>query len=1339
MPDATPPSSPKSARLSVQPLWAVAGLVLLVVCCAVALLQAPIPNPLQPWHERSIVDMLRFPIEVNAGRRLQVAPGAMFGVSGTSDGKRQWAVGAGGTILATDDGGRKWEAQSSGVQADLFDIHAHDDGERAWAVGQGGTVLHTTDAGRNWMRQDSMVTATLNSAHFFGVGERGWLVGEGGTILHAHDGGRRWTRQVSGTTRALLAVHGHADGQRAWVVGADGSILRTTDAGESWAHQSIGKSHLRSVHFHADGQHGWAAGGDGTILSTNTGGRTWTPQISGVRTTLRSVIFAADGQQGWIVGDDGTILDTHDGGQNWAQRVSGNQASLLSVHVGGDSLHGWAVGAGGTILGTWDGGTTWTPQASAGQARLSSVSFSEDGQSGWAIGAGGTILATTDRAQTWTSQQSGVWTDLWAVHADRSGKQGWAVGRSGTILHTAEGKWRWTRQDSGVPYDLQSVHFGADGQRGWATGFAGTLLHTSNGGESWVSQDSGTEATLLSVHAHDDGLRGWAVGADGTLLTTVNGGRNWTRARLKIGASLNFIHFNADGLRGWIVGGGGTILGTRDGGLVWAAQTSTSQARLWSVHFDAAGERGYAVGTGGTILFTDDGGQEWRALTGSQIGSTRTGVQVIGTTAQEVVVVGYPPAIQRSSDHGATWTETIWPLRYERYPAPWFWLCLPLVAWCWWRALHERRMPTEHGAEAVVATDAQISEAWQDRLGFSPLARGIARFLRNPATEPPLTLAVSGDWGSGKSSLMALVCEDLRKHGGRPVWINAWHHQKDEQFLAALLQAVRSQALPSSLRPEGWVFRLRLLWLRSRKHFVVLFLVLVAVSALSFFMLQHDTTQWTRTLTWAQKLWPGLESGTGKTPSNRDVAGLLGQALSLLALLAALRKALTAFGADPAVLLAATTERFRLKDASALTAFRARFSEQFDEVTQSLPQRMVIVIDDLDRCRPEAVLEVMEAVNFLVSSGRCFVLLGMATERVQAAIGLSLKTIATELAEPPAAEADTAPHKRARRRAYAREYMEKLVNLEIVVPGTHGIAPHELMRGDETEDAPARRTLRELRRVLQLWPLLVVASAIGTGWFIGTKMDWSDPAPAAVTQVAPLSPAPGSAAAPARAAAAIASTLVAPTLVTPSQPSLYPVPTVQPGDDRPIPWQAVVLPMGLLLVLGAGYALFRLRSDERSVRDSQDFVDALPIWMPLVRRQRHTPRALKRFANRVRYLAMLQQPERLDESRGKALARWLAARWRGDAEPAPDAGASATTPTSALPEDLIVALGALNEVCGANWRAGVSGLVDKALADDVHKAIAAHRKLGDGKPWPPTPEQMDAFERSLRGIRVPAS
>jgi hypothetical protein len=141
-----------------------------------------------------------------------------------------------------------------------------------------------------------------------------------------------------------------------------------------------------------------------------------------------------------------------------------------------------------------------------------------------------------------------------------------------------------------------------------------------------------------------------------------------------------------------------------------------------------------------------------------------------------------------------------------------------------------------NGADAIAATDAPVETFEQDCLGFDPLARGISRFLRNIRTTPPLTLAISGDWGSGKSSLMRLVCADLRKYGTRPVWFNAWHHQTEEQMLASLLSAIQSQGLPHLWSLDNLVFRISLLYQRACKAPLrSLVSIILLTTVLSFF------------------------------------------------------------------------------------------------------------------------------------------------------------------------------------------------------------------------------------------------------------------------------------------------------------------------------------------------------------------------------------------------------------------------------------------------------------------------------------------------------------------------
>lgn len=63
----------------------------------------------------------------------------------------------------------------------------------------------------------------------------------------------------------------------------------------------------------------------------------------------------------------------------------------------------------------------------------------------------------------------------------------------------------------------------------------------------------------------------------------------------------------------------------------------------------------------------------------------------------------------------------------------------------------------------------------------------------------------------GKTSLMNLLRQDLADKHFRPVWFNAWHHQKGEQILAGLFAHIRGQSIPPVLSGRGLRFQWRLL------------------------------------------------------------------------------------------------------------------------------------------------------------------------------------------------------------------------------------------------------------------------------------------------------------------------------------------------------------------------------------------------------------------------------------------------------------------------------------------------------------------------------------------------
>ncbi|WP_431266436.1 KAP family P-loop NTPase fold protein [Roseateles chitinivorans] len=676
------------------------------------------------------------------------------------------------------------------------------------------------------------------------------------------------------------------------------------------------------------------------------------------------------------------------------------------------------------------------------------------------------------------------------------------------------------------------------------------------------------------------------------------------------------------------------------------------------------------------------------------------------------------------------------------------------------------------------ATDAALTDPRQDRLNFEPLAAGISRFLRNPATEPPLTLAITGDWGSGKSSLMGLICADLRAHGSRPIWFNAWHHQKEDHLFAALLGALSKQAPPPWLSLDGIGFRLRLLWLRSRKHWVFTLLLCTAVTALVTWHLgMNDAVAEAQRLRQLGDLLTSLGGWGNAKPDAASTAASTAATtaatastpwagwLALLTVagttLAALRKALTAFGADPAALLAGGLQGMKPKLAAEQNSFRTRFAEQFGEVSQALPERIVVVIDDLDRCRPEAVLEIMEAVNFLTSSGQCFVLFGMATDKVQAALAIAFERIAKELASGAGGEKDPEAAARRQRRDYAANYLQKLINLEIKVPTEQSYEAWRLLTDDPaTAKSPSWRgeAMDGLRRHA-MWLALAAAMAVGVSLGVLLRPEAMQ---AEAERAATPAPSPAaSSSAPATAVAASAPHGAAsfpghsasdPALAWGASPDQSPTRVlVQSGQDSHADewFAAVVLAVGAAL---AGLLLWRAASRRhREATDSKDFRDALKVWTELVRESAHTPRAVKRFGNKLRYFEMLQQ----GEARDRTLLDELRTRLRRFTAKRDDTGTVAETPRGepnrriAAPQ--LVALGALHEAFGPGWLSRFdaslktslgndfptfSDAEDARLVDAAEAFIRQHTMLFDTG-WPPGRDEVEVFSRLLDGIRMP--
>jgi hypothetical protein len=595
------------------------------------------------------------------------------------------------------------------------------------------------------------------------------------------------------------------------------------------------------------------------------------------------------------------------------------------------------------------------------------------------------------------------------------------------------------------------------------------------------------------------------------------------------------------------------------------------------------------------------------------------------------------------------------------WPPYWYWAVLLLSALLATPALlrppdRDWTDPDEStgNVEGRLSSDKPLDPGDVDVLGLTAIALGLSRFLRNQKTLPPLTVAVNGEWGSGKSSLMNLLRCDLQSYGMRPVWFNAWHHQKEENLLAALLQTVRLEAVPPLWNLLGLPFRVRLLWYRINRRWPVL----VFFAAVSIFLMVIDyhlrkEAQTDLFLWLVAQLVPTSTKGIEPI----SVLPIQGGLLALFATVSALWKGLTAFGANPASLLASVAKGNKLKDLEAQTSFRQKFAVEFRDFTRALgPKRpLVVFIDDLDRCLPENVREVLEAVNFLVASGDCFIVLGIDREQVQRAIGLSFKEVAEETGpaqnSAAAAQTDAKEIARAKRAEFAQKYLQKLINLEVRVPIALDDATKQRLFERPPEKPVEAAKERWLRHGLEFsrWgvpAVLTILLLVGAfqlsiksipavkAWikeYPVEKASDKDSKPPSTSgssgtstgqSIGPSNPASKST----TVTQGEASTKTTTTGILVSAVDA-PKPTIAgPKAVWPASW-VMSLPLYLIALFLLLVANVVLTTRQGVVtHDSQQFTDAMEkVWYPLVLAKQNTPRAAKRFVNRVRYLAMRQR------------------------------------------------------------------------------------------------------------------
>jgi hypothetical protein len=361
-------------------------------------------------------------------------------------------------------------------------------------------------------------------------------------------------------------------------------------------------------------------------------------------------------------------------------------------------------------------------------------------------------------------------------------------------------------------------------------------------------------------------------------------------------------------------------------------------------------------------------------------------------------------------------------------------------------------LETKPGPDAHVYRPAALRSdqpTADDRLGLFRFADALAGLVLHPGTSP-LTVAIHGPWGKGKSSFMQIVRNALLRHAvaaalevppaqiqldvgpngelERPQWIdrrrwkrvrhrvvtvefNAWSYQDSTQIWAGLASAITSRLEEALPRWRRLVTPIAYAW-RSRRAELILELLLPATVAALVLVL-------------AAVGIPHLRDWLDKELASNALAQLLG---GVLPAVAAVIGSFWIVASRTQRVLAPVSERvltyIRRPSYRDQMGYQHVVLDDLRFVSTRLrgkrdEPRVIVFIDDLDRCSDEKIMEILQAINLILGRGEFYVFLGMDTKMIYRAI-----------------EAQYAANEKPLESRFAETYLQKIVQLPFHLPET---------------------------------------------------------------------------------------------------------------------------------------------------------------------------------------------------------------------------------------------------------------------------------------------------------------
>jgi predicted KAP-like P-loop ATPase len=300
----------------------------------------------------------------------------------------------------------------------------------------------------------------------------------------------------------------------------------------------------------------------------------------------------------------------------------------------------------------------------------------------------------------------------------------------------------------------------------------------------------------------------------------------------------------------------------------------------------------------------------------------------------------------------------------------------------------------------------QDNETAIDLLGFDIHANLIRSVITDP-TVLPVTVGVFGDWGGGKSSIMKMLQKELSDERAYPdvvcLYFNGWTFEGYEDAKSALLSSILIQLGEHRRfgeKAKDFVVKLlkRLKWMNMGK---------LAIKHVGIPVVLAAATGGIAAVPVAVAAAAGVvaSSAMGKKDDDENSNEI-----------------------DWPSLIEASPEK---ADLMGVRKFRDEFEKMLEKTGISA---LVVLIDDLDRCLPERLIETLEAIKLFVSVPKTAFVIGADPRIVRHAISTRYVKRQLEHSGDPS-------EARKEEEGLVQDYLEKLIQVPYQLPH---LSPNEI-------------------------------------------------------------------------------------------------------------------------------------------------------------------------------------------------------------------------------------------------------------------------------------------------------